>query len=203
PDETPAELRAIVGKAMQPDRADRYATAAELVEELKRFQTGQLVRAHRYSPGALALRWIRRHRTGLLGVAMVTGAIVLFVAARQTVARAASCTDGEARLAGAWDPSIRSAVEKSFLASGRPYAADTFRRAALALDEYRATWRAMHKEACEATVVRHEQSEALLDLRMQCLDRRAAELRVLTNLLARGPDAELVDRAVIAVDRLG
>ena len=202
PAEAPAELRAIADRAMAPERIARYRSAAELVDELRRFQTGQLVRAHHYSFRALAVRWARRHRSGLLSVAAVVAAAALFVAARKTVAPAPSCGDGRERLAGAWDASVRSAVEKRFLATRRPYAADTSRRVAAALDGYAAGWSALRKETCEATAVRHEQSEALLDVRMQCLDRRLGELRALTALFARTPDAELVDHAVTAVGKL-
>ncbi len=44
----PAQLAAIIRKAMAPDRLQRYETAAELAQDLKRFQTGQLVTAHAY-----------------------------------------------------------------------------------------------------------------------------------------------------------
>jgi hypothetical protein len=47
-----------------------------------------------------------------------------------------------------WDPAVRSSVEAMFLAGGRPYAADTFRRVELALDGYTARWAGMRKEAC-------------------------------------------------------
>ena len=59
----PADLLAIVHKAMAHEAADRYPTARELAEDLRRFQTGQLVGAHRYSTGQRARRWLRRHRT--------------------------------------------------------------------------------------------------------------------------------------------
>jgi serine/threonine protein kinase len=45
----PVELCTLVLKAMARDPADRYPTAKELADDLKRYQTGQLVRAHRYS----------------------------------------------------------------------------------------------------------------------------------------------------------
>jgi eukaryotic-like serine/threonine-protein kinase len=202
PIEAPAELRAIVGKATAPARSDRYRTAAELADELNRFQTGQLVSAHRYSIRDLAGRWLRRHRTRLFAVAALAAAIGAGVAVRRTLLSDQACAGSEGRLLGAWDPAVRSAIEVSFLASGRPYAADTFRRAAAALDAYTVRWTGMRKEACEATSVRHEQSEALLDLRMQCLDHRLGALRALTALLARKPDGDLVDRAVIAIGKL-
>lgn len=59
----PADLAAIVEKAMAREAGDRYESAADLVADLKRFQAGQMVAAHDYSWSELALRWIRRHRT--------------------------------------------------------------------------------------------------------------------------------------------
>ncbi len=69
------------------------------------------------------------------------------------------------------------------------------------LDARAGAWVAMRTEACEATRVHGHQSDALLDLRMQCLDARLAEMRALTRLLARA-DAEVVDRAVRAATDL-
>ncbi|HUS66597.1 MAG TPA: protein kinase [Kofleriaceae bacterium] len=60
--ELPTDLCAIAEKAMSHARRDRYATAKELAEDLHRFQTGQLVRAHDYTARQLVARWIRRHR---------------------------------------------------------------------------------------------------------------------------------------------
>jgi len=81
--EVPSALAAIVGKAMSPEPAQRYPTARELAEDLRRFQTGQLVLSHRYSAGELVRRWAKRHRTVLpasavfLAVAAVGGGIGL------------------------------------------------------------------------------------------------------------------------------
>src|SRR5262249_12712 len=54
----PEDLITIVGKAMARNPSDRYATAGELGEDLKRFQTGQLVNARKYSQLALFTRWL-------------------------------------------------------------------------------------------------------------------------------------------------
>jgi tetratricopeptide (TPR) repeat protein len=62
----PADLLAIVDKAMAELPGDRYATASELAADLKRFQRGQLVGAHRYSRRQLAMRWLRKHRTAVV-----------------------------------------------------------------------------------------------------------------------------------------
>src|SRR5262249_27794185 len=58
----PPDLLTVVRKAMAREPAERYATAAGLAEDLKRFQTGQLVSAHAYTRGELLGRWLRRHR---------------------------------------------------------------------------------------------------------------------------------------------
>jgi serine/threonine protein kinase len=57
----PADLVAIAAKAMAQDPQQRYPSAFDLAEDLKRFQTGQLVAAHRYSLAAHARRWMSRH----------------------------------------------------------------------------------------------------------------------------------------------
>jgi hypothetical protein len=49
---------------------------------------------------------------------------------------------------------------------------------------YSGRWVAMHGDACAATRVRGEESEALLDRRMLCLDARLADVRALTGRFA-------------------
>jgi hypothetical protein len=92
-------------------------------------------------------------------------------------------------------------VRAAFVATGAPYAADAVRGASEALDAYAGAWASMHTEACEATRVRGEQSEELLDLRMECLARRLEETRALVEVLARA-DAPVVVRAAQAARSL-
>ena len=72
----PADLLAIVAKAMARDPAGRYATAREVVEDLKRFHTGQIVGAYQYSRVELLRRFIRRYRAAVT----VTGVALLLLA---------------------------------------------------------------------------------------------------------------------------
>jgi WD40 repeat protein len=86
----PSDLAAIVAKAMARDRSARYPTAQALALDLKRFATGQLVGARRYTTWELARRWLRRNRAtasvaGVLAVALVLGAAAI-VRARHRVA---------------------------------------------------------------------------------------------------------------------
>jgi WD40 repeat protein len=71
--DAPAELVTIVAKAMARDPDQRYQRARDLADDLRRFQNGQLVSVHHYSPYDLAQRWLRRHR------ALVTVASILLV----------------------------------------------------------------------------------------------------------------------------
>jgi tetratricopeptide (TPR) repeat protein len=72
---------------------------------------------------------------------------------------------------------------------------------AAALDGYAARWARMRTEACQATR-RGEQSQELLDLRMECLDRRRDELGALVTVLTDKPDAALVERSAQVVASL-
>ncbi|WP_225409956.1 serine/threonine-protein kinase [Stigmatella hybrida] len=73
----PRDLLAIVTKAMARRPEDRYATARELAEDLRRFQTGQIVGAYAYSRMELLRRFLRRYRA----VVTVTGVALLVLAA--------------------------------------------------------------------------------------------------------------------------
>jgi tRNA A-37 threonylcarbamoyl transferase component Bud32 len=72
----PADLLAIVAKAMARDPAQRYATARELAEDLRRFQTGQIVGAHVYSLGERFRRFVQRYRAA---VAVTAVALLLLI----------------------------------------------------------------------------------------------------------------------------
>ena len=74
----PPELVTIVNKALAPDAIDRYPDAGALGEDLRRFLTGQLVAAHRYTPGQHLARFARRHRTALVVAALSLVAFAAF-----------------------------------------------------------------------------------------------------------------------------
>ncbi|WP_152052079.1 serine/threonine-protein kinase [Tautonia marina] len=74
----PIDLETVVLKAMAKDPNDRYATAAELADDLRRFLEGRHVLARRPSPLDLASRWAYRHR---LAVASAVVLLMLVTAA--------------------------------------------------------------------------------------------------------------------------
>src|SRR5262249_40042222 len=110
------------------------------------------------------------------------------------------CAVAEAGLPGVWDTVRQQAVGAALTATGQPYAAATVREVGGVLAAYVASWTAMRRDACEATHVRHEQSDDLLDRRMRCLDGRRAALEALVGLLEKGGD--VLPRAAAAVHDL-
>jgi WD40 repeat protein/serine/threonine protein kinase len=59
----PAELETIVLKAMGKNPEDRYATAQELADDLRRYLEDKPIRAKRPSLRQRAAKWARRHKT--------------------------------------------------------------------------------------------------------------------------------------------
>jgi serine/threonine protein kinase/uncharacterized protein HemY len=70
----PVELETIVLKAMAKDPSERYPTAQELADDLKRFLEDKPIRARRPTLLERATKWSRRHRR-----AVVTALVLLFV----------------------------------------------------------------------------------------------------------------------------
>ncbi len=77
--QVPPDLLAIVDKAMERDASKRYASASEFAQDLKRFETGQLVKVHNYSTRTLLKRWLHKNRASVsVAVAML---LVFFIGA--------------------------------------------------------------------------------------------------------------------------
>ena len=105
------------------------------------------------------------------------------------------CAGAELKLAGVWDPAVKRRVRQAFLATEVPDARASWQAAERQLDSYARTWVDSHVEACEATRLRGEQSEALMDMRLACLSNRRRELKAFGELLSRA-DAQLVRRSL-------
>jgi hypothetical protein len=83
----PPELVAIVGKALAFDPAGRYPDAGALGEDVRRFLSGQLVAAHRYTPAQRLVRFARRHRSslGITALALAAVAVLAWIAVHRIV----------------------------------------------------------------------------------------------------------------------
>jgi tetratricopeptide (TPR) repeat protein len=143
----------------------------------------------------------RRRRRWIVACALLVGvpaAVLLGYRASQR-AQSQLCRGAEAHLAGVWDEARRAALSAAF--APLPRGPQLFEETRRGLDAWARGWTAMRSEACEATRLRGEQSEELLDLRMGCLDQRLHETGALVELLLLG-DKKLLGRAPNAVERL-
>ena len=174
----PAWLQRIVlrGLATSPD--GRYSSMESLLADLDR------------DLGGTKRRWLVAAAVvaalGLLGFGY---ALVVQSGAERS--RRPLCAGAAEKLSGIWDGQVKSGLRAAFANAGVAYAADASRRVEAVVDDYTAGWITMRRQACESTHVRGEQSAELLDLRMGCLDRRAAELHALVSALTEADDATI------------
>ena len=173
----PGRMRRALGRGLARRPEDRFADLPELL--------------HHLAP--------RRARRGALAALVVTAVgMLLLLHGWLTAPR---CDGGEEKLTGLWDAAQKRRIEAAFLASGAAFAADSWQRIEHELDLYTDAWKGMHVEACEATHLRGEQSPALLDRRMLCLDQRRQQLQALSHRLLDA-DIEVISRAGSAVSEL-
>jgi eukaryotic-like serine/threonine-protein kinase len=125
----------------------------------------------------------------VLALALVGSSLVLWRA--RAAERAQLCQGGPQRLAGVWDEAARARVRSALLATGEPYAQDAWTNVEKTLDRYAGRWAQMHRDTCEATRLRGEQTDAVMTLRMACLDRKLLGLSALANVLASADSAVL------------
>jgi tetratricopeptide (TPR) repeat protein/predicted Ser/Thr protein kinase len=169
-------VRAAIQRGLAIDPAARFASLDELLVEL-----------------APASRRRARWAVGL-GAALVVslGVIAWQGASTRAAAPDQRCTGAAAAFATTWNAERRGAIEAAFTASRAPYAATALREVPRTLDQYAARWTQAHTEACRATRILGQQTEAALELRMMCLERRRQEAAALIDTLATA------DRPVVA-----
>ncbi len=180
----PQGLRRVLERGLELEPARRFPSMPALLDAL-----------------AEARARPRRRRRAAVLVASVAAAIALALTASALrtgdTPLLSTCDAQDASLAGVWDDAVRARAQAAFLATGLPFAAGSWARTQDTLDRWALRWQAGRHDACAATHERHEQSEALLDLRMRCLDRRRLELERFAAALARA-DAKTVGRSVDA-----
>ncbi len=172
-------VRRVVNRGLAVEQGARFPSLGAMVDALERAAAGW-----RRGPVAVAA----------VVAALVAGGGALSLAWPRETDGGTTC-DIPASTSAVWDGARRAAVERSFAGTGRPHAAATFERVAAHLDRFQSRSMAMRKEACEATHVRREQSERVLELRSACLERQRAQVANLVDLLAEANGA-LVNRAV-------
>jgi tetratricopeptide (TPR) repeat protein len=136
--EAPAELRAIVEKAMAHRTADRYPSARELLADLKRYQTGQLVSVHAYSAFDLLRRFVRRNRRAVAVAAVLSAVLAVSLVAGvvgvRREARRAEAERDKARLQARKAETISGFLQR-MLSAADPRAGSRELTVAQALDD--------------------------------------------------------------------
>ncbi len=134
----PADLAAIVEHAMAREPAERYSSAHDLAADLRRFTTGQLVRAHRYTRTQRLARFVSRNRAAVLigTIAVIGGLVGGTIAVRNVMTARDEATRSQARAEDARDEAQTRLVEahvdraRSELAAGHDQLALAFTIAA-------------------------------------------------------------------------
>lgn len=176
----PAWLYRILSRGLAPDPGDRWPSMEALLAALEREGT-------RARP-TLAL---------VGGAAVLAAAVALWSLGRGGEVDA--CTGGPDRIAAIWNDGRAAAIETAFAGADQHPAG---RSLGEAVTRWRDDWVAMYGGRCRATRA-GEQSDALLDLQMHCLDRRLREVDALLAELERGGEVALsADRALAALPAL-
>jgi tetratricopeptide (TPR) repeat protein len=137
----------------------------------------------------------RREWLGLsIAGGLATAGLVWLSFTREGPPAEPPCSGARAQLGDAWDDARRERVQQAILATEVPYAPGVATYVDATLDPYAEAWVAAHRETCEATTVRGEQSATVMDLRMACLHRAQLGLRAVTGVLAAA-DSSVVEHA--------
>ena len=175
----PKFLEAIIRRALSPVADARWPSMAALIDALS------------YDPARARRRWLAIG-AGSVGVAAI--ATIAVVGWMRRAPAAEPCTGIEEHLTGRWDRTRAAAVTAAFATGTAAFEATTGTRIVAELDAWSQRWLGMRVEACRATRVTGEQSEALLDARMHCLDRQLDEVDQLATALT-GADRSAIARA--------
>jgi eukaryotic-like serine/threonine-protein kinase len=179
----PVWLWRIVERGLQPDAAMRFPSMEALLAELSK------------DPTRVRRRLLTVSSAAVLVIAFAVGAYAYLLRASRV------CSGAPQKLARVWDSDVSDGVHRALSGTNLPYAAATWTSVQGRLDAYASTWSNTYVDACEATRRRGEQSEQMLDLRMQCLDQSLRELSALTALLEK-PDAKITENAAAAAAAL-
>ncbi len=178
----PSRVRRALARGLKAAPGERFPSMEALLEAL--------------NPPAQGSR-----RTAVLAAALVGAAAASGVAYWRADRSAPSVCGPSPEPLAVWGPSAREEVQRGLLAVGGASAAQVAERVAASLDRRMAEWAKEHSSACQATRVRGEQSDELLDLRMTCLRERLRETGELVSLL-KVADRKAAENAVAAASAL-
>ncbi|NVB40639.1 serine/threonine protein kinase [Pseudenhygromyxa sp. WMMC2535] len=167
------------GLSVDPER--RWPDMESLVAELER------------DPAQGRRRWLAAG--GLVACLVGVLSLAPLLGPRPQPEAAPLCPRAVQQLEGVWGQGHRRVLEAAY----EPAEA---RELAEVLDRYAEDWLDMHADACGDTHLRGEQSERMLDRRMQCLDERKRRLAASVELLTDTAARPTLDEAALIVGEL-
>ncbi|HEY6984854.1 MAG TPA: serine/threonine-protein kinase, partial [Rhodanobacteraceae bacterium] len=135
----PGELRAVLRRALAPDRAERYDSAIALADDLDRYRDHRPVKAMPQSRLYSARTFVRRHRLSLAAAALVAAALIVGIAvaisgmrqaqrsadiARTEAAKADQVADFARSMLAGIDPDKARGMDRSLMRLALDSAAD-------------------------------------------------------------------------------
>ncbi|MCY1067318.1 serine/threonine-protein kinase [Nannocystis sp. RBIL2] len=178
----PRRIFRIVARSLAPTPELRWPSLEHMLDALERDPRKTMLRA-----------------AGIVAVASAAAGGSYGFALSQREA-SMQCNGLAAELSGVWDETRAAAAERAFVATGSPFAADTWRRVDARLDAYATSWTEGRTQACEAHASR-SQSTSLFDRRTGCLSRRRAYLSALVDVFIAA-DRSVIENAVQATAAL-
>jgi len=192
---TTGNLREPPAKAAVPTWVARVLSRALELEPRRRYPSmhallGELARDRTWRP-----RWWAV--AAGVGAAAITGVYAGFVLDREPE----PCAAGRTHVAKVWNADREAKIRDRFAATGLAYAEEQWPTLRAELQAYVQGWNDAYIDACEATHIRRDQSEAVLDARMSCLAGRLEEFSALVEVLERA-ETPVVARSLEAVQAL-
>ncbi len=170
----PKWLHAVLRKGLSLEVEDRYSSMPQLLEALA-------------SDPSSRLRSRRRWTGGSIAVVLAIGLLLWSQRSETQV-----CQDAAASLAKIWDGPRKRDINAVF---ARERSSD-YSRFEDTVTGYTSRWVSVRTQVCEATHLRGEQSEQLLDRRMGCLNQQLHYLESVLAQVAAGASGETIDSAL-------
>ncbi|MBS2025789.1 MAG: serine/threonine protein kinase [Deltaproteobacteria bacterium] len=162
----PKVIDRLIAQGRADSREARHTSVEALLQSIER----ALARRRQLATGALLT----------LSALVVAGLALVF-------GREKPCAGFERSLDGAWDPIHRAKAQAAFQQTNPQMGPSMWARVEQVIDAAAQELITAQVQACEATRVRGEQSEALLDRRMACLATRRERLASLVDIFQTAP----------------
>ena len=177
----PLRIRRALERGMATDPDARFPSMELLLAELDR------------DVGA------RRRLIALGGTLVIVPSAI--VAVVLVASRDAPCENAAMNIEAVWNDASRERTRAAFRSHPDADGEAALERVEAQLDAYASEWSTARKAACEATLVRHEQSQQVLESRYACLDGLSQEVGGLLDVFAEA-DRSVVFQAQALVQQL-